>query len=345
MAKKAKVLITGPYIRNIGGISIHLRRLVELLENDLEFDFVDEGHTRYDQVFNLRSLNVFKYFRLVRGADVVHIHSGHWLLRSLHMLMCKFFFRKKTIVTIHRNPAVEPLRGLTKYLLRRCDHVVFVNQEGYDLMAGSHTPGQSMVMPAFLPPVIDVEPELPKKVTDWVQQARQHPDSKLVVSNAWNLVINDGQDLYGVDMAIDAAKRLREKGYNNIFFVFVVATCTNQQDLLAHYQSLISENNLGGRFLLWTEPLSFVRLLTHSDIMLRATNTDGDAISVREALCLGKAVLASDVVERPKGTHLFKNRDLESMVDAMINMSEQADVRIVAEQTDYRMFYLQLYTK
>ena len=40
-------------------------------------------------------------------------------------------------------------------------------------------------------------------------------------------------------------------------------------------------------------------MLRLTDVLLKPTNTDGDAISVREALYLGVPVVASDVVERP----------------------------------------------
>ena len=43
----------------------------------------------------------------------------------------------------------------------------------------------------------------------------------------------------------------------------------------------------------------FIPVLRLTDVLLKPTNTDGDAISVREALYLGVPVVASDVVERP----------------------------------------------
>ena len=65
-----------------------------------------------------------------------------------------------------------------------------------------------------------------------------------------------------------------------------------------------------------------MKLIECSDIVLRPTNTDGDALTVREALFLGKKVLASDIVERPEGTILFKTRDiddLEKRLSSIIN--------------------------
>ena len=50
-------------------------------------------------------------------------------------------------------------------------------------------------------------------------------------------------------------------------------------------------------------------VMAQSDLFLRATRADGDAICVREALCLGKPVVASRVGVRPEGVHLFTPGD------------------------------------
>jgi glycogen(starch) synthase len=50
-------------------------------------------------------------------------------------------------------------------------------------------------------------------------------------------------------------------------------------------------------------------VIARSDIFIRPTLSDGDAISVREAIALGTPVVASDVVSRPKGTFCFKTGD------------------------------------
>ncbi|MFN7135061.1 MAG: glycosyltransferase, partial [Myxococcales bacterium] len=46
-----------------------------------------------------------------------------------------------------------------------------------------------------------------------------------------------------------------------------------------------------------------------SDVFVRPTYADGDALSVREALSLGRPVVASAVGFRPEGTTLFRTGD------------------------------------
>jgi glycogen synthase len=55
-------------------------------------------------------------------------------------------------------------------------------------------------------------------------------------------------------------------------------------------------------------------LMSQSDAFFRCTFTDGDAISVREALAAGVPVVASDVGYRPPGTLLFPAGDREAFV-------------------------------
>jgi len=68
--------------------------------------------------------------------------------------------------------------------------------------------------------------------------------------------------------------------------------------------------NLNENFFLIHEKLSFVKLMQESDIIVRPTNTDGDSLTIREALFLNKEILTSDVTERPIGVKLFQNRNI-----------------------------------
>ena len=49
------------------------------------------------------------------------------------------------------------------------------------------------------------------------------------------------------------------------------------------------------------------------NLFIRPTFTDGDAVSIREALSFNCSVIASDVVQRPKSTVTFKNRDFNDL--------------------------------
>src|SRR6266436_3822932 len=54
-------------------------------------------------------------------------------------------------------------------------------------------------------------------------------------------------------------------------------------------------------------------LLRASDVMVRSTFVDGDAITVREALAFGVPVVASDTDFRPEGVTLFRRGDVSDL--------------------------------
>ena len=65
------------------------------------------------------------------------------------------------------------------------------------------------------------------------------------------------------------------------------------------------------------QPHSYFELLKNVDVFVRNTSTDGDALSVKEALYLNKPALCSDVVDRPAGTILFRYSDDASFTRAL----------------------------
>lgn len=339
-----RLLFIGPAPQNIGGISIHIRRLVGLMKGDYEIDFVDEGHTRYEGVYNLRSGDVFKYLGKVCKANIIHIHSGTWQLRAIHIIICKLLLRKRVIVTIHRDPNIEPHTGLTKWLLKHCDSAILVNKEGYQTML-CESNCKYVLQPAFLPPDMEDEIPLQEGITEWIENAIKNVGAFVMCSNAWNLVMHNGQDLYGLDMCIAAMAKLKEETARRYYLVFVVASNTEQQERMAVYKKQIAEIGLADRILIWEQPTSFVRLLRLCDLVVRTTNTDGDAISIREALYFGKPVLASDIVKRPEGVVMFKTRDVDDFTEKINEMANRGVTMETPQRLDYHTLYQSIYDK
>jgi glycosyltransferase involved in cell wall biosynthesis len=87
-----------------------------------------------------------------------------------------------------------------------------------------------------------------------------------------------------------------------------------EQSYWMEMRSRVQEHGLADR-ILWISggvPVLYP-LLRRSHLFLRPTNTDGDAVSVREALYFGVPVVASDATVRPPGTVLFRNRDADDL--------------------------------
>lgn len=80
-----------------------------------------------------------------------------------------------------------------------------------------------------------------------------------------------------------------------------------------------------------------------SDVFVRPTLTDGDAITVREALALGVRTVASDVALRPDGTRTFRSGDPFALAEAV--EAAVAGPRPEAPRTDALATLLEIYQK
>lgn len=305
-----KILIIGPIAPPFGGVSIHIARLSSLLKNNFEFDFIDESRVRKAEYYNIRSRRFSEYLKKVRNSDLLYIHSGKNTLRIFHLFIGKIF-SKKTIISIHSYPAKTPkticyINGL---LYRIANKIVVVNSE---LKTRLRLPENKYILKeAFIPPVIEDEPELPGYIFEWLSKNKKNRNP-IICANASNLDTYNNEDLYGLDLCIDVTKRLLEKGVP-VKFIFIIASTDKNPHQYLKNRALIKDMKLDENFLLINEKLSFVKVIQLSDIVLRPTNTDGDAITIREGLFLNKPVLASDVVKRPANVFLFKNRDVEDL--------------------------------
>jgi glycosyltransferase involved in cell wall biosynthesis len=340
---KKKILLIGPVPPPTGGISIHIKRLSILLENDYSIDFIDEVHTIKTNYFNIRSLNLFTYIKKIFCSDLVFIHSGSYILRIFHVIMSKLFF-KKIILTFHSYPLKhnKTVNGIEKFVYKKASKIIIVNKNVFENIKLPQF--KCIVQNAFLPPDMQTEPELPVAIIEWINKSKSN--GKIIMcANAWQLQIFNNEELYGLDMCIEAVNKLKKEGYP-VCFIFNVASTDKLKELYLYYQSKIRELGLSNDFLLINESLSFVKLIEKTDIVLRPTNTDGDALTVREALFLGKPVVASDVVERPVGTKLFVTRDVDDMcikLEKIINQTSKENCNNKIESKDsYRKFYKNL---
>jgi glycosyltransferase involved in cell wall biosynthesis len=310
MKNKLKILITGPVAPPAGGVSIHIQRLVYLLNEEFQIDLIDESRVKKPGIFYLRSLNIFRYFKKIIHSNVLFVQGGNKLFKKLHILSGRFLSRK-VIITIHGygKKRRQPFRSWDGFIYGLAHKIILVNP---DIICKLPLPRNKCVfMHAFLPPDMNNEPSLPPVLETWINKKRN--EKRIIIcANASRLGIHNSEDLYGLDISIGVMDRLLKKQYP-VCFVYTVSALESGADLFNKNRQLIHELSLQDHFLLISEKLSFVRLIENADIVIRPTNTDGDALTVREALYLGKPTIASDIVERPEGTILFKNRDMDDL--------------------------------
>lgn len=320
---KRKVLIIGPCPPPYGGVSVHISRFTNLLKTKFCFDFIDESPFRKKDYFNLRSLNFVRYKKKISTAEVLYIHSGNNLLRIFNLLAGKIF-AKKIILALHGFTSKPPkfIFYINGIIYRMADIIIVVNT---DIKERLFLPEKKCILKeAFIPPIPEEEPDLSEDITKLIAENKR--EGKVIIcANAFRLEKYNDQDLYGLDMCIEVAKRLVNKEIPFIF-IFVVSTIDQNPDAYFKNEALINQLNLNDHFYLTAQKLSFVKLMQQADIVVRPTNTDGDSLTIREGLFLNKKVLASDVVKRPDGVYLFKSRNLNDLEAKLEKLIEEKDI-------------------
>jgi glycosyltransferase involved in cell wall biosynthesis len=342
MKKKHTVLIAGPLPPPAGGISVHIQRLAHLLNNQFSVDFIDEASTVKPGYFHVKSLNLVQYIRKIAGSQVFFIHSGSRILKKIHILSGRLL-GKKVIITLHGYGKRRgwPMRQIDGWFFNRAHKVILVNEGIFNRVSINRR--KAVVQHAFLPPVTELEPALPADIQEMLQAARQR-NQPVCIANASRLDRLNGQDLYGVDMCIEACQYLLQQK-QPATFIFIVTSMENGQEIFDNYRKRINETSLQDYFHLMHANVSFVKLVQEASVVLRPTNADGDALTIREALYLGKPVLASDVVSRPNGTRLFKTRnqdDFNRQLQKLLLQQDAGSILPKENPASYARFYEQL---
>jgi glycosyltransferase involved in cell wall biosynthesis len=304
-----KLLLCGIYPPPVGGVAIHIKRFVRYLaQRGVAVDFVHPNEcpaSGFPQV----SPRELLLRALQSPAKIVHVHGFQH--RGMHgVLILLALLGKKVVVTIHNewfDEDYRQLRGVRRLLARLCfslaTRVIAVN-ERTDLLFVPR--GRIVHIPAFLPPAEDeLDPDsLPEEVRAFRSRFRW-----LITANAFRIWFRHGVDLYGLDLCVELMARLAAEGADDVGLLFVLADVGHPEHLAA-LQRRLAELGLQERVLFLTRTINYSALLRIADVFLRPTTSDGDAISLREALHLGVRAIASDVVPRPAGTLLFRGRDV-----------------------------------
>ena len=134
----------------------------------------------------------------------------------------------------------------------------------------------------------------------------------LIVTYAYGPLFYSNEDMYGLDLIVRLALELKLE-FQQAGFVVVIPEITNES-YFGTIRAGIKKNGLDPFFCFAVgNHFSFIPFLKYADLFIRATNTDGDALTLREALYYGVPSVASDVCIRPEGTVLFQNRNIKEL--------------------------------
>lgn len=285
-----KILIIGSVPPPVGGVTIHVKRLLEHLTlRGVAYDF-----------FPLRQKSLLWLPWEILRHKVIHIHSNNIFFSFLLCVFCKIF-RKKIIITKHGNILLNS--GLKLFLdllsMKLAYQPIVLNKNSYE--AALKYNQRTVLASAFLP---ELHPEpLPAEVSEAIQHARQTYKKVFTVVASDLAFDNRNREIYGVSSIVELFAETP-----SLFLVAVVGFERYREYLLQHTK--IPQNVF---VIPYTIP--FVALLKQVDGMIRNTVTDGDSISVREGLSAKVPVFATDCVSRPKGTIVYHStNDLKNLL-------------------------------
>jgi len=299
----------GPFPPPIGGISVYIYRLSKL---EKKTHFIDSkqivGTKKFKfwlikQLFNFKSKNF-----------IIHSHS-------LSLKLIFYFFSNISVhdfsLVIHARPIIDQyynsnvfMKFLIRGMLKKAKFIQVVNNQLRDFLMSLKVKHENIIVKhAFLPPPLKEESKILNTYSNELITFLSCR-SPIILANAHFLEFYNDQDLYGLDMCIKLLNLLR-KDFPNIGFIFSLANKKENYEYYERMKMKISELKLRENFYFLTCQKELWPLFKKIDLFVRPTNTDGDSVSVREAIYFSIPVVASDVVSRPKGCHVFRNRDIE----------------------------------
>ena len=311
-----KVLQLGPWPPPYGGVQTNLVAIRSfLLKRGVPCAVINVTRHRKppaDDVYYpssavglLRLLSRLEY-------DIIHYHFGGMLTRRVLALgmACTLQRKAKSILTFHsggfpsspEGQAVGP-SSAAAFVLGRFDGLIAVNEEILDFFRKLRISSQSTRLISPYSFVRDGSiAEFPAAITEFFDTHGP-------------VMISAGQlePEYDLPLQIDALARIRSKFPNA--GLLLLGSGNVERKLRQKIEGL----NLAGHALLAGDVPhnAAIGAISRSDLMLRTTLYDGDAISVREALQTGIPVIATDTAMRPSGIRLIPQSDLDALVRAI----------------------------
>lgn len=314
-----KIALIGPYPPPYGGVSIYIQRLKRRLEEEgIKYLAYDTSgiHEGVKNTVNIRMVKkrFFGYF-FVPKENIVHLQCSEYSPKFLFKAVLLALFGKKVIITYHNwRREIKYVGLLGKLLVELASKFIscFIAVGPHirrNLINLGFNPERIEIIPAYITPSVREEDinAIPENIWNFIDS-----HSPVISANASRIDFYNNQDRYGIDMCIDLCANLKRE-YPKIGFVFCLPDI-GDHSYFHKMKRRIKGKAIEKNFLFQTKTYQFYPILIKSDVFVRPTNLDGDAISIREALYFKIPSVASDVCWRPEGTILFKSRDTDDFI-------------------------------
>lgn len=173
----------------------------------------------------------------------------------------------------------------------------------------------------FIPPDSSREHNVLKTYPQELHEFLDQKGQFVLLNSAWRYVPDDlGGDLYGLRQTLALMRMFRERGLPcRLIFSFGEF---NRNEIPAPLRESMDELIHEGMLYILTGQREIWPLFSRVDLFLRTTSTDGESVSVLEALHFKCPVVASDVVPRPSGVRIYEYKSLQSLYEATFECFE-----------------------
>lgn len=343
--KRILVYIIGQQPPPIGGVTIHTQRLAGWLKESSNINVVSILPNK---------LGLIRYMALSffsrKGKVVTHCQTSSVYGLILVILSRSIFRTKnKVVYSIHSEYWVG--NNLSKksfksrvciYCIKKADLIICDN-ENIASQFSKYTDKTQLIVP-FLPPIGDISKGF---LHEYLNMSNF--DSPVLTFNAYKLAYNkDGEDVYGINTLLKAFLSLTEP----LTLLLLIPQLSEEEQKNIN-ESVNKSNNSTNKeriHIVCDESLEGWKIIAKSDMFVRPTITDGDALSLREALYYNTPVIASDCTIRPEGVTLFKTGDALDLAEKIKYLSSNLKKEVVLKKnnnkyvpSDFINAYVSLY--
>lgn len=293
MGKISKILILGKTPPPIGGVTVHVQRLL----NKIPIDIAD--------FYEISTYSLLTLLYKVVCYRVVHLHVSNPTF-LLFLVLWGNVVGSKMVVTIHGN--VGRYNSCYKnWCVRtaiRCSAVpIVLNKDSFKTAYKLNI--NCRLIPAFIEPTIE-EFCIDEKTLSQIENLKKRT-SLLFCTNAFRYALDDGgREIYGILSLIDYCRGRGDFG------LIISDPSSTYQEFLRNKGITLPFN-----ILLISHPHPFLGILKASDAFIRNTITDGDSLSLKEAIFLSKPTFATNVVNRPQGCVVYEREKVACLLDMM----------------------------
>lgn len=298
----------------IGGVTVYNQRKLSVLKN--EYNVIHLGTDK-------SNLIKFLFIILFSKKEVI-ISSMNFIL-----IFFNFFSLIKHVTFIDHNASryFNNLNFLTRLIykisLNKAKKIVIVDEylkNNYKVFGNKLN---FKVESAFIPPVTSDVDSIIKKYPIEIQKIKYR---NCVIASISKPYLNiDGEDVYNSELILECFEKLSLK-YNNIYFVVGLSDVSRDSQYAERIIDKAENLSLNNKnIFILKNGTELWPLFEKGLIYFRPTLTDGDSITLREAIHFSCKSLVSDVVPRPKEAVLF-NLKRDNVLSKLESILENINV-------------------